>query len=96
MKKKINYNCPNQNKSEHCVNNRGKEVLMNKVISHKEIRGLQDLKIDKVFTYKEENTTKMSQHLSQKFELSHLDSVIKRKTNSQTGCPSNFEQPIVV
>lgn len=37
------------NKYGHFSNNKGKKVLMNKVISEKDFRGLQDLKLDKVF-----------------------------------------------
>lgn len=38
----------------------------------------------------------MSQHLSLKSELSHVDWVIKGKDDGQDGGPPNFEQPIVV
>lgn len=62
----------NFNKSEHCVNKKGKEVLMRKVTYEKTFNGLQDLEIDKLIMYGE-RSTKMSQHNSQKFILSHED-----------------------
>lgn len=90
----------NFNKSEHFVNNKGKNVLMKKVISKKDLNGLQDLKIDKFNMYEEERTTKISnkmyQHISQKSELSHKDCIIKGKDDDQDEGPPNFEQPMVI
>lgn len=86
----------NFNKSEQMVN-KGKEVLMKKVIYEKYFNGSQDLRIDKVFMYEEERTTKMynniSQYLSQKSELSHVDWAIKWKVDGKVGGPPIFEQP---
>lgn len=62
----------NFNNSNGDVTNKGKEVHLKKVIYEKYIRGLKDLRVDKVLMYKDGRTTKMSQHLSQKSELSHV------------------------
>ena len=48
----------NFNNSKQLVN-KGKEVLLKKVISEKGFNGLQYLKIDKVFMYEDEILTKM-------------------------------------
>lgn len=50
---------------------------MKKAIYDKGFNGMQDLQIDKFIMYEEERTIKMSQHLSQKSELSHDDWVIE-------------------
>lgn len=64
---------------------------MNKVVSEKHFRGLQDLQIDKVSMYKEVRITNMSQHLSHKSKLSHVDWVIKGKVDGPTGSPPIFK-----
>lgn len=80
----------NFNESEHFVNNKGNKVLIKDFIFEKDFRGLQDLGIDKVFVYKEVRTTKISQHISHKFDLSHMDWIIKGKAGGQDGDPPNF------
>lgn len=81
----------NFKKYKHFSNNKHNEVLMKKVMSEKYFRGLQDLGPDKVFLYEEGRTTKIFEHLSQNYELSHVDWVIKGKADDQVGGHANFE-----
>lgn len=85
----------NFNKSKHCV--KGKEVIVQK---KEDIKGVQDLKIDKVVMLVEERSTKMYKqmvkHMSQKSEVTHEDCVTEGKVDGQDEGPLNVKQHNVV